>query len=274
MADVRGDSGETSVARPPAPGASGPERPLPPPPTLGELLDVCRQRFHLRHPGWDATRLVLVVAALVGLAGMGWAVLRDPGASGGGQAQGPMGSPTTVGVAPFAPTSTGETVTTTASTLVVDVAGAVERPGPIRVDAGDRVADAIRAAGGPSADADLERVDRAAPLHDGERIYVPRRGQSEVPQVVGADGPAPSGGSAADGGSSQPGGTDAAPAVVNLNTADAAALETLPGVGPATAQAIVEYRQAHGRFTAVDDLLDVKGIGPAKFAAIQAHVTV
>ena len=71
-----------------------------------------------------------------------------------------------------------------------------------------------------------------------------------------------------------PGGTDATPAVVNLNTADLAGLEALPGVGPATAQAIVDYRQSHGRFDAVDDLLDVKGIGPAKFAAIKAHVTV
>lgn len=272
MAHVRGESGEPIAARPSAPEPDHPERPLPPPPTFGELLDVCRQRFRLRHPGWDATRLVLVVAAIVGMAGMGWAVLRGPGTSGGGQTQARAGSPTTVGVAPFGPTSTGETATTTPTTLIVDVAGAVEHPGPIRVDAGDRVVDAIRAAGGPSADADLERVDRAAPLHDGERIYVPRRGQTDVPQVVGADGPGSGGGAAPADGTGQADGHDAT--VVDLNTANATALEALPGVGPATAQAIVDYRQAHGRFTAVDDLLDVKGIGPAKFAAIQAHVTV
>jgi competence protein ComEA len=273
MAHVRGEPGEPIAARPSAPDAGDPARPLPPPPTFGELLDVCRQRFRLRHPGWDATRVVLVAAAVVGLMGMAWAVLRGPGTSGGPTSE-RVGAVTTVGLAPFASTTTGPPPTTVASSLVVDVAGAVERPGPIRVDVGSRVADAIRMAGGPSADADLERVDRAAPLHDGERIYVPRRGQTEVPQVVGAVGPAPSGGAPADGGSPRPDGSDATPAVVNLNTADVTALEALPGVGPATAQAILDYRQAHGRFSAVDDLLDVKGIGPAKFTAIKAHVTV
>jgi competence protein ComEA len=273
MDHVRGEPGEPSAARPSAPDAGDPARPLPPPPTLGELFEVCRQRFRLRHPGWDATRFVLVAAAVVGLTGMAWAVLRGPGTT-GGSASSRGGAVTTVGLAPFASTTTGPPPTTAASSLVVDVAGAVARPGPIRVDVGSRVADAIRMAGGPSADADLERVDRAAPLHDGERIYVPRRGQTEVPQVVGADGAAPSGGAPADGGSSQPDGADATAAVVNLNTADATALEALPGVGPATAQAILDYRRAHGRFSAVDDLLDVKGIGPAKFAALKAHVTV
>lgn len=274
MAHVRGESTSESVeARPSALEPGDPNRPLPPPPTIGELFDVCRQRIRLRHPGWDMTRLLLVVAAVVGLVGMGWAVLRSPTNTGGSRHV-RAGSPTTIGLSPFAPTSTGPPVTTVPSSLVVDVAGAVTRPGPVQVRAGARVVDAIRAAGGPSADADFERVDRAAPLHDGERVYVPRRGQTEVPAVVGADGPGPGGGATPGGGVGQPDGADASTAVVDLNSANADSLETLPGVGPATAQAILDYRQERGRFTSVDDLLDVKGIGPAKFAAIKAHVTV
>ena len=200
MTHVRGESDGASVAARPARSDAGePDRPLPPPPTFGELLAVCRQRIRLRHPGWDATRVVLVAAAIIGLVGMGWAVLRSPTTTGEPR-RGRAAPLTTAGVAPFAPTSTGPSAPTTASSLVVDVAGAVTHPGPIRVAPGARVADAIAAAGGPSADADLERIDRAAPLHDGERVYVPHRGQAEAPQVVGADGLGPRGGAPPSGG--------------------------------------------------------------------------
>jgi competence protein ComEA len=223
----------------------------------------------------DVTRLLLAGAAVVGLAGMAWAVLHHPA---------PSPSPVRVLAPPSTstppqPTTSTASATTVPTTLVVDVAGAVARPGPVRIAAGARVVDAIAAAGGPSRDADLERVDRAAPVRDGERVYVPRVGQDTVPQVVAGDGGAVAGdasggagGATAEGGEGATSTTPSGP--VDLNTADAATLETLPGVGPATAQGIIDYRTQHGRFARVEDLLDVKGIGPAKFAALRAHVTV
>ena len=143
--------------------------------------------------------------------------------------------------------------------VIVHVAGAVAEPGLIEADAGWRVADAVAAAGGSSAAADLDRVNLAAPLRDGERIYIPQRGEP-VPAVAGA-------GSAA---------SASAPAVgpVDLNTADRSALESLPGIGPATADAIMAHRDDHGLFGTVDALVAVRGIGPATLEAIRDHVVV
>ena len=149
--------------------------------------------------------------------------------------------------------------TTVAAELVVHAAGAVVRPGLHRVPSGARVADVLAAAGGPAPDADLDRVNLAAPVADGERVYVPRRGEA-VPAVD-------AGGGAGEGGSG-------AARVVDLNTATAADLEALPGVGPATAQAILDYRRQHGRFRSVDELLEVRGIGPAKLSQLRPHVRV
>jgi competence protein ComEA len=154
------------------------------------------------------------------------------------------------------------TSTTVASRLVVDVVGAVRAPGVVRVAAGARIVDAIASAGGASADADLTRLNLAAPVTDGTRIAVPRVGQPAVPVDPGAV----SGGAAAgDGG--------AAAGPVNINNATAAQLDALPGVGPATAQAIVSDRQQHGPFASVDDLARVRGIGPAKLAQLRPLVT-
>jgi len=144
---------------------------------------------------------------------------------------------------------------TTTGEVVVDVAGAVIRPGVVRLAGAGRVTDAIAAAGGAAADADLNQVNLAAKVSDGDRIYVPRRGE--------APPPAPS-----TAGSS----TGAPTAPVDLNNATAEQLDALPGVGPATAKAIVQYRTQHGRFRAVDDLLSVPGIGPAKLANIKPLV--
>lgn len=248
-------------------GGGGPTRPLPPPPTLGELVDVGRQRFVLRHPSFDATYAVLVVAAVAGLGGMVWALITARGEAG------PV-DPVRVVAPSTAPSTTGATSTTTPSTIVVDVAGAVTRPGPVRVPAGARVVDAIAAAGGARTDADLERVVRAARLVDGQRVYVPRRGQTEIPAVVDPTGvPDPPGGGATGGdGPIEPATPVGGP--VNLNTADVATLDTLPGVGPATAQAIIDHRDRNGPFGSVDDLLAVKGIGPAKLAELRDRVTV
>jgi competence protein ComEA len=160
------------------------------------------------------------------------------------------------------------TPTTVVATLVIDVGGAVARPGLVRVDRGARVADVVAAAGGATHDADLDRLNLAATVADGERLFVPHLGQASIPVAVNGDGGG-GGGAPAPG---SPGSSGAAP--VDLNSATAEQLDTLPGVGPATAAAIVAYRTQHGPFRTVDDLLQVHGIGPAKLAALRSKVRV
>jgi competence protein ComEA len=145
--------------------------------------------------------------------------------------------------------------------VVVHVAGAVLRPGLYRLGGDPRVADALDAAGGPSGDADLDAVNLAAKVADGERVYLPRRG--EVPPASVAAAGAGGGGGA---------GVVAGP--IDLNTATVEQLEELPGVGPATAEAILDYRKEKGRFRSVDELLEVRGIGEAKLASIRSKVRV
>lgn len=147
--------------------------------------------------------------------------------------------------------------TASAESLVVSVVGKVAKPGLITVTAGARVADAIEAAGGAKP-ADLFTVNLARRLQDGEQVYV------GVPVPAGmAD--AGTGGSPASAGG---------PAKVNLNTADQEQLETLPGVGEVTAQRILEWRTGHGRFTAVEQLREIDGIGEKRFADLRERVTV
>jgi len=143
----------------------------------------------------------------------------------------------------------------------VHAAGAVVRPGVYRVRAGGRVADVLDAAGGPAPDADLDQVNLAAKVSDGERVFVPRRGQAVPGIATGVAG----GASAAAAAPSGP---------IDLNSATLEQLDSLPGVGPATAQAILDYRAEHGRFTQVQELLEVRGIGEAKLAALRARVRV
>jgi competence protein ComEA len=161
--------------------------------------------------------------------------------------------------------------------VVVQAAGAVHLPGVHRLPAGSRVDDLVSAAGGSTPDADLDRVNLAALLVDGERIWVPRRGEVEVPPVVSGGTTAAPGGSAGGGtsggsGSSPDGGDPTAP--VDLNTATDAQLDALPGIGPATAAAILAHRDANGPFRSVDDLLDVRGIGEAKLEQLRPLVRV
>jgi competence protein ComEA len=129
--------------------------------------------------------------------------------------------------------------------LVVHVAGAVRRPGLYRLREGSRVADAVARAGGARASADTAAVNLAAPLADGMQVLVPSR-------VAGAAGPAP--------------GTSGR---VSLNAASVAELEELPGVGPVTAQKIVDFRAAHGGLRSVDDLDAIPGIGPARIEQLR-----
>lgn len=166
-------------------------------------------------------------------------------------------------------TTVTSSVGSASASLVVHVAGAVLRPGLVTLPAGARTADALMAAGGPRPDADLERVNLAEPMSDGARWYVPTVGQEVLPSAIGASGPAAAGQVAASSG-----GGAAPTAPVDLNSADAALLDTLPGVGPSTAAAIVAYRSEHGRFGSVDELQEVRGIGPAKFASLEPLVVV
>lgn len=163
---------------------------------------------------------------------------------------------TTVSLAPASPASSGPEV------LVVHVAGAVLDPGVHELPAGSRVVDAIEAAGGLAPVADGSRINLAAPVADGERVYVPAVGEAAPPPVAGGAG---AGG---------PGGAGASAGPVDLNEADEAALDELPGIGPATAAAIIEHRRQIGRFSSVDQLLDVRGIGEAKLEQLRPLVTV
>lgn len=155
--------------------------------------------------------------------------------------------------------------------VAVHVAGAVLVPGLHVLPTGSRVADAIAAAGGIAPGADLDRLNLAAPLLDGSRVWIPTVGQ-EIPDLV--EPQVADHGGAGTAGASQTGGDPGAGAVVDLNAADAAALEALPGVGPSTAQAIVAHREANGPFRSVDELIEVRGIGPAKLEQIRPMATV
>jgi competence protein ComEA len=141
-----------------------------------------------------------------------------------------------------------------AKLLVVDVAGAVRRAGLYRLRSGSRIDDAIAAAGGPTAKAQLDSVNLAAPVADGEQIVVP------APGVAGA---AATGATAAGSSPSAP---------LDLNSATLEQLESLPGIGPVTAQKILDYRQTHGAFHSVAELEGVPGIGPAHMAQLKGLV--
>ena len=164
---------------------------------------------------------------------------------------------------PFASTTVSVAASPTSDTsgvVVVYVTGAVVAPGVRELPAGARVVDAVDAAGGLRPDADTARINLAAPVRDGERVYVPAVGEPSPPPVAG------------DAGGAGASGAPAGP--VNLNDADEAALDALPGIGPATAAAIIQHRQQIGRFTSVDQLLDVRGIGEAKLEQLRPLVTV
>ena len=151
---------------------------------------------------------------------------------------------------------------TTAVVVTVHVAGAVRRPGLVQLPSGARVSDAVAQAGGPTSKAAVASVNLARPLVDGEQVVVLTKGQAPVGGVAPTAGSAP-----AAGGSSQ--GT-----VVDINTATVEQLDGLPGVGPVLAQRIVDWRTRNGRFSAVDELREVAGIGDAKFADLRGRVRV
>jgi competence protein ComEA len=158
-------------------------------------------------------------------------------------------APTAVQVEPRAP-----------SVALVHVAGAVRHPGVYKLRDGERIQDAVRRAGGPRRGADLDAINLAAKVADGQQVVVPRRAAAGA--AVASTAPAGANGEAA-----------APPqAPVSLNTATAEQLDTLDGVGPATAQKILDWRRANGGFRSIDDLGEVPGIGPKRLAALRTKV--
>ncbi len=221
----------------------------------------------------------VVPSSLVGLPSSASSVVPTapgpPGGPGGsvgpGGSAGPAGSGTTAaagGVGPV-PGGQGAAGTTTgapaAAQVVVDVAGKVRRPGIATLPAGARVVDALEAAGGARPGVRLGSLNLARVLADGEQIVV------GVPPVAGVAAQAASAAPAAPSGSA--GSAGSAVPMVDINTAGQAELEELPGVGPVTAQSILAFRTEHGTFTAVDELLEVSGIGDATLAKIAPFVT-
>jgi competence protein ComEA len=229
-----------------------------------------RVRWRL-DPGRRAAAVVLVAAAVVAVV-IGWRVLADrprsralPAAAAVSVDGAPTGRPTAThdesGGSTQSTGLAGSAGSAGSEIVVVDVVGKVRHPGLVRLPAGSRVDDAVRAAGGASPGADLSGLNLARRLVDGEQI------------AVGVTGAAGGGGATAgppNSGATAPGGGGP----VNLNTASLEQLDSLPGVGPVLAQRIIDWRTAHGRFDSVDQLSQVSGIGAAKFADLRALVTV
>jgi competence protein ComEA len=157
------------------------------------------------------------------------------------------------------PSSSGETPARGGGAVLVHVAGAVKEPGVYGLDDGARVADAIDLAGGARVRADLDALNLAMVVTDGMQVLVPVKAGDAAPAA-----PAPESDLSAT----------PTPAPVNINSADQLALETIPGIGPVTAQAVIEYREQIGPFDSVEELIDVSGIGPATLESIRPYVTV
>ncbi|BAI64837.1 DNA uptake protein [Rothia mucilaginosa DY-18] len=268
-----------------------------------------------RSARWGLSPRVLLLVAVLALVAVVWGVTQfsaapraeqvaSPGASAESvQAVGAQQSP---GTQPGTQSATQSTAQPGANpsesaqggasgeaTVRVHVAGAVNNPGVYTLPAQGRAVDAIAAASGAAADADLDRVNLAGALSDGVQIYVPHRGETAAPAQIQPNGGTANAGQgnaangAAQNGASQ-GGTQPQPArtltpagsaqkgstPVNINTATAEELQTLPRIGPAMAQRIIAWREAHGGFRSVDELDAVPGIGPSMLENLRPLVTV
>lgn len=217
-----------------------------------------------------AAAAVVVVALLGAAGGTRTIAVPGPGAStaatdGGAAAGGASGTDASSDGLSAGGAGTGGGSSAPTAVLFVHVLGAVGAPGLYELGEGARVIDAIAAAGGLTGDADPSGVNLARPLADGEQLRVPRVGE-----VVAAPGPVAGAAGGAAGGAA-PG---APAALVDLNTADAVALDALPGIGPALAARIIEWRETNGGFRSVEDLDAVSGIGPAVLERLRPLVTV
>lgn len=213
---------------------------------LGQIV-----RAWLAWFGWG--RIATVVVSVAVVIGGAWLLLRAPTPP---VEQGlPMTSSEST-VPTTAPAGAADPPSSTTALVVVHVAGAVRSPGVFTLPNGARLHEAIDAAGGGADQADLDRLNLAEVLVDGHRVYVPQIGVEPPVPVI------------------SPTGANVVSGPVDLNRADATLLQTLPGIGPATAAAIVEDRASNGPFASIEELERVPGIGPAKLAALRDLVTV
>jgi len=255
------DAPDTGFWRPSVRPGQPPE--LPPRPNewgspLERLVDRVRE---LRGDPRVGIAALLVVALAAGLI---WYRL---GAGDGGESSTTRRAPTSTtpaadstGAGSSATSGSSSGATKKGERATVHVAGAVARPGVYDLDAGARVIDAIEAAGGGAPDADLNRLNLAAKVADGQRVLVQRVGEAAP---AGSSSPGGSGGGSAD-----PSG------LVSLNSATQAELEALPGIGPTLAEAIITERERRGGFRSVNELRDVRGIGEKRFADLKDKVTI
>lgn len=209
--------------------------------------------------GWQQLVAILAIGALLIGAGYGLANVRRETL------------PAAIEIVPPPPTATlsptVELLSPTAALLRVYVSGAVARPAVYNLPPGSIIDDAVRAAGGFAADADPVAVNLAQGLVDGMQIYVPTAGEIAPPPVISAPAPVDVPGTSRMGGITMQG-------LIDLNTATQRDLEMLPGIGPATAEKIIAYREANGPFATIEAIMDVPGIGEAKFEAIKDLITV
>ena len=238
---------------------------------------------------WQPRRAAVLGVVVVGLLTVAvfglrvlWASADAQGtviAPGGGSRAGPTGlsaagAPHGVGASAgqgFGPLATPGPTATASGVVFVHVVGKVKRPGVQELPVGSRVAQAVEAAGGAAKGADLSRVNLARVLVDGEQVRVPAPGDPVDPSELTGPG-VPAGGAGGVGGGGA-GGAGGGGGLVPLNSADLAALDTLPGVGPVLAQRILDWRTQHGRFTSVDELGEVSGIGEKLLAQLTPMVT-
>jgi len=194
-------------------------------------------------PDLSRSQLAVYGAVAVALLLVGARAIRAEGNSG------PSDSP-----AGLRGTASGDSfnLSTASGDIVVDVAGAVQRPGVYRLPAGARVIDALGRAGGPAAGAQLESINRAAQLTDGQQVVVPDRAPGAAAVGVGA--------------------AEAEEGPISLGGATVGQLDTIDGIGPVTAQKIVEFRDLHGGLASVEQLDDVSGIGPATMESLRARL--
>jgi competence protein ComEA len=224
-----------------------------PRPHVGTGVDALRDRID----EWraDARFGVIALVVIAVIAGVVWYRV---GVSGGSDDEATKAKSSASATAPSARPDPVPT-TGPGSSIVVHVAGAVTRPGVAELPAGSRVIDAVEAAGGALPDGDLDQLNLAAKVADGERVLVPRVGEVGVVAPLRGSGSAagaPSGG------------------VLNLNTATTEQLEELPGIGPVLAGAILDERERRGGFGSINELREVRGIGEKRFADLRDRVTV
>jgi competence protein ComEA len=235
------DTAGAAPARPPTPLGRFIERWVP-----GSLLGAAGSVRRRRVAMAGVFTGIVVVALTTALLLSGRPAVESPPAL-------PSARRTAVPAASSSPAASPETAQPSSSPLVVSVVGKIRNPGLVTLPAGARVADALRAAGGAEPGVDLDSLNLARHLVDGEQIAV------GVPVAPAAG---------------EPGQAGAAPAKVDLNSASADQLDTLPGVGEVTAKRIIDWRTQHGRFSTVEQLRDVDGIGDSKFAKLRDQVAV